>query len=90
MRKLCHGNLFTVREIFDLDSSFYIVSEHMLLPPPAYPKEAELASIIWQVRIVLAMEESKPSTKKDKLLASISYLTSQKYGTAATTRRVRA
>lgn len=44
---------------------------------PAYPKEAELASIIWQVSIVLAMEESKPSTKKDKLLAGISYLISQ-------------
>jgi hypothetical protein len=40
-------------------------------------KEAELASIIWQVRIVLAMEESKPSTKKDELLAGIPYLISQ-------------
>ena len=83
MRKLCHENLLTVHEIFDFGSSFYIVSGRMhitldhVIASPAYPKEAELASIIWQVRIVLAMEESKPSTKKDKLLAGISYLISQ-------------
>jgi hypothetical protein len=29
MRKLCHENLLTVHEIFDFDSSFYIVSERM-------------------------------------------------------------
>ena len=70
IRKLCHENLLTVHEIFDFDSSFYIVSERMhitlddVIASPAYPEEAELASIIWQVRIVRAMKESKLSTKK--------------------------
>ena len=44
MRKLCHENLLTVHEIFDFDSSFYIVSERMhitldhVIASPAYPK----------------------------------------------------
>jgi hypothetical protein len=29
VRKLCRGNLLTVHEIFDFDSSFYIISERM-------------------------------------------------------------
>jgi hypothetical protein len=29
MRKLCHENPLTVHEIFDFDSSFYIISERM-------------------------------------------------------------
>ena len=65
MRKLCHENLLTVHEIFDFDSSFYILSKRMhttldhVITSPAYPKEAELASVIWQVRIVLAVARSR-------------------------------
>jgi hypothetical protein len=56
MRKLGHENLLTVHEIFDFDSSFYIVSERMhttldhVIASAAYPKEAELASKVWQVK----------------------------------------
>jgi hypothetical protein len=50
VRMLCRGNLLTVHEIFDFDSSFYIVSERMhttlnhVIASPAYSKVLRAAN----------------------------------------------
>ena len=58
IRLLCHRNLLSVHEIFNFEDSSYIVSERMqislehVVASPAYPDEAEMASIIWQVGMI--------------------------------------
>jgi hypothetical protein len=55
IQQLRHDNFLSVHEIFAYESSFYIVYERVhislddIVASPAYPDEAELASIIWQV-----------------------------------------
>lgn len=61
-QQLCHEYLLTVHEIYDFDSSFYIVSERMhtaldhVIASAAYPKEAKLASKIWQVTAAVSIQ----------------------------------
>jgi len=58
LRLLRYKNLLSVYEIFNFEDSFYIISERMrislehVVASPAYPDEAELASIIWQVSMI--------------------------------------
>jgi hypothetical protein len=58
IRLLRHENFPLVYEVFAYENSFHIVYERMkislddIVASPAYPDEAELASIVWQVRTV--------------------------------------